>query len=171
MSPCLRGRCWQCLAALAFSTSCVYTFGSALPAHIRNVRVEVFVNRTGYPGLEAELARALVREFQVDGTVVPTSRASDSVLRGRLAAVGRSVLQEDEFDDVVTGSVTLVAVVTFEDAVTGKALLSKERVTSRDVRATEGVYRLRLGETEADARRSAVVELARNIVRRVVEVW
>ena len=171
MSPCLRGRCWPYLAALAAATSCVYTFESALPAHIRTVRVEVFANATGYPGLEAQLARALVREFQVDGTVVPGSRYADSVLRGRLVFVGRSVVQEDGYDDVVTGQLSLAAVVNLEDTTSGEALLSNERVTSRDVRSSEGVYRMRLGEAEAEARADAVTELARNIVRRVVEAW
>ncbi|MHC4506233.1 MAG: DNA repair protein RecO, partial [Planctomycetota bacterium] len=159
------------LAALVFATSCVYTFESALPAHIRTVRVEVFANATGYPGVEAELAKALVREFQVDGTVVPGSRYADSVLRGRLVFVGRSVVQEDAYDDVVTGQLSLGAVVSLEDASSGEELLSNEQVTSRDVRSSEGVYRMQLGETEAEARADAVTELARNIVRRVVEVW
>ncbi len=167
----LGGRCWPCLAALAAATSCVYTFESALPAHIRTVRVEVFANATGYPGVEAELAKALVREFQADGTVVPGSRYADSVLRGRLVSVGRSVVQEDAYDDVVTGQLSLAAAVSLEDASSGKELLSNEQVTSRDVRSSEGVYRMRLGETEAKARADAVTELARNIVRRVVEAW
>jgi len=171
VSPCLRGRCWPCLAALVFATSCVYTFESALPTHIRTVRVEVFANATGYPGLEAQLAKALVREFQVDGTVVPGPRYADSVLRGRLLFVGRSVVQEDAYDDVVTGQLSLGAVVSLEDASSGEELLSNEHVTSRDVRRSEGVYRMQLGETEAEARADAVTELARNIVRRVVEAW
>ena len=72
---------------------------------------------------------------------------------------------------MVTGRVTLEAVITFEDAVGGTVLLTKELVTSREVLDSEGVFRLRRGETEVDARSSAVNALARNVVRRVVEVW
>ena len=135
------------------------------------MRVEVLENGTGYPGLVAELARELVRQFQADGTVVPASRYGDSALRGAIVSVRRSVLQEDEFDDVVTGQFAIVAVIAFEDLVEGKPLLAAERVTSTDVRGSEGVYRLGIGETESDARRRAVRALAQNIVRRVGEVW
>ncbi len=153
------------------AASCAYTFDPSLPAHIRTVRVEVFANASGYPGLEAELVRALVREFQVDGTVVPGGEYADAVLRGEIVAVGRSVLQEDAGDDAATGRVTVTAVVTFEGTATGAKFLSRERVTSRDVRDSVGVFRLRRGEREADARGGAVTELARNIVRRAVEAW
>jgi hypothetical protein len=159
------------LASLAVSGSCVYTSGSGLPEHVRTVRVEVFENRTGYPGLEAELAAALVREFEVDGTLVPSTRAADSVLTGRIVALARSVLQEDALDDVVTGQVALEAVISLHDAHLGEGLLEHELVTSRDVRDAEGVYRRRRGQTELDARGSALRELARNVVRRCVEVW
>jgi len=156
---------------LAASGGCAYTFEPALPAHIRTVRVDVFENRTGYPGLEAELAKALVREFQGDGTLVPGGRFADSVVKGTLVAVSRSVLQEDEFDDVVTGQVTVATVVTFEDSAGGGALLAAERVTSADARKSEGVFRLATGGTEEAALGAALRELARNIVRRTVEVW
>jgi hypothetical protein len=135
------------------------------------VRVEMFENRTGYPGLEAELAEALVREFQVDGRLRPSGAGADSVLKGSVAAVARSVIQEDLYDDVVTGRVTVKAVIVFEDLSGGSVLLEKELVTSRDVLDSEGAFRLRRGETGLDARASAVSALARNIVRRVVEVW
>jgi len=158
-------------AALATCVGCAYTFESALPSHIRTVRVDVFENRTGYPRLEAELARALVREFQADGTLVPGGRFADSVVKGTLVKVGRSVLQEDEFDDVVTGQVTVAAVVTFEDSAGGGALLAAERVTSADARRSEGVFRLATGGTEEGAFGAALRELARNIVRRTVEAW
>ncbi len=159
------------LGALAAATGCVYTTESALPAHVRTVRVEMFENRTGYPGLEAELARSIVREFQVDGRLRPAGAGADSVLRGSVAAVKRSVIQEDKLDDVVTGQVTVKAVITFEDAIGGEVLLKKELVTSSDVLDTEGVFRLRRGETELEGRTAAVNALARNIVRRVIEVW
>ena len=159
------------IAALAACGSCVYTFESALPSHIRTVRVAVFENRTGYPGLEAELVKALVREFQADGTLVPGARYADSVLSGALIQVRRSVLQEDGFDDVVTGQVTVAAVMTFEDSGGNKPLLVGERVTSADARGSEGVFRLATGETEKGALGAALGELARNMVRRMVEVW
>ena len=159
------------IVALAACGGCAYTFESALPSHIRTVRVEVFENRTGYPGLEAELAKALVREFQADGTLVPGGKFADSVVKGTLVDVRRSVLQEDASDDVVTGQVTVAAVMTFEDSGGNKPLLVGERVTSADARGSEGVFRLATGGTEKGALGAALVELARNIVRRVVEVW
>ena len=166
-----RPLCYAVAAALAVTAGCVYTIHSALPPHVRTVRVEMFENPTGYPGLEAELAKAVAREFQVDGRLRPSGAGADAVLSGRIAAVRRSVIQEDALDDVVTGQVTIEAVIWFEDVSGSSVLLRRELVTSRDVLDTEGVFRLRRGETEPDARGGAVNALARNIVRRVVEVW
>jgi hypothetical protein len=159
------------LVALAAAAGCVYTADSALPAHVRTVRVEMFENRTGYPGLEAEVTRAVARELQIDGRLRLSGAGADSVLKGRLVAVRRAVVQEDALDDAVTGRVTVEALITFEDSVTGAVLLEKELVTSRDVLDSDGVFRLRRGETELDAHSSAVNALARNVVRRAVEVW
>jgi len=164
-------RAATCLAVLAAGASCAYTAASGLPAHIRTVRVEVFENLTAYPGLGAELAAAVVREFQVDGTLAPTSRAAGAVLRGRITRVERSVLQEDAFDDAVTGQVTVEAVVSLADVAGGSALLDEELVTSAGTDQTEGIWRLRRGEMELDGLASAVRALAREVVRRAVEAW
>lgn len=155
---------------LAACQSCVYTASSALPAHIRSVRVEVFGGLAGYPGLEAELARAIAEEFRADGTLTLASAGADAVLRGSLRAVRRVPLEEDRLDDVIAGQMVVEALVTFEDS-SGEALLRRELVTSRDVLPSEGIWRARRGEGEPDALASAVRALARNIVRRVVEVW
>ncbi len=160
-----------CLSALAVSGACAYTTRPGLPAHIRTVRVEVFENRTPYPGIEAELVSAIVREFAADGTVLPTSRAADSVLRGRVVRVRREVLQEDALDDVVTGRVTVEVVISLEDSARGAVLLRNEFVTSRGTDASEGIWRLRSGQSEAEGRAAAVRSLARNVMRKVVELW
>ena len=159
------------IAVLAICTSCAYTTVSSLPAHIKTVRAEAFENRTGYPGLEGRLSAALVRAFQADGTLVPVSRNADAVLRGAVKSVIRRGLQEDALDDVVAGRVPVVAVIALTDVSTGKLLLERTTVTSAATRPDEGLYRLSRGETESGARSDAVAELARNIVRRVVEVW
>ena len=65
----------------------------------------------------------------------------------------------------------MAAVLTFEDSAGDKPLLTGERVTSADARGSEGVFRLATGGTERAALRASLDELARNIVRRVVEVW
>lgn len=112
-----------------------------------------------------------MRAFQADGTLVPVSRNADAVLRGAVKSVIRRGLQEDALDDVVAGRVTVVAVIALTDVSTGKLLLERTTVTSAATRPDEGLYRLSRGETESGARSDAVAELARNIVRRVVEVW
>jgi hypothetical protein len=61
--------------------------------------------------------------------------------------------------------------VTFVDVSSDTRLLDRASVLSTDTRGDAGLFRLRRGETEAGARDAAAAELARSIVRRVVEVW
>lgn len=156
---------------LAACASCVYTTSPGLQTHIRSVRVESFKGLEGYPGLEAELARELAKEFRTDGTLSPCSAEADVVLRGSLRAVRRIPIQEDRLDDVVVGQIVVEALIWLEESGTGRLLMDRELVSSRDVVPSEGMWRLRRGQTEQVALRGAVQALARNIVRRVVEVW
>jgi hypothetical protein len=159
------------VAGLAACASCIYTAESSLPAHIRTVRIEMFDNRSGYPGMDALVVEELARAFHVDGTLRAVSRNADAVLSGAVVAVRRSVVQEDSLDDVVTGRVVVTASVTFVDVSSDTRLLDRASVLSTDTRGDAGLFRLRRGETEAAARDAAAAELARSIVRRVVEVW
>jgi hypothetical protein len=135
------------------------------------VRIDTISNRSGYPGLDAELAAELARAFHVDGTLRPVSHGGDAVLKGTVVSVLRSVVQEDMYDDVVTGRVVVTVSVSFKDQSSGTNLLDSTAVSSAETQPGTGLYRMRRGQTEAGARASAVSELARNIVRRVVEVW
>jgi len=159
------------VAGLAVCASCIYTADSSLPAHIRTVRIGAIANRSGYPGLDARLAAELARAFHVDGTLRPVASGGDAVLAVSVVAVRRGVVQEDVYDDVVTGRVVVTASVSLEDRSSGKNLLDRTVVSSAETQPAAGLYRLRRGETETEARASAVSELAWNIVRRVVEVW
>lgn len=157
------------VTALAAGVGCAYTTQSGLPPEVRTIRMEVFENRTGYPGLEARFSGALVRAFQRDGRLAVAGGAADAVLKGRLVAHERSVLQEDKFDDVITGKVVVRAVISLE-ALSG-TLLREESVSSGDIWPHVGVYYLRRGRTEGEARAGAIEELAEAVVRRVVELW
>lgn len=158
------------LATLAIQSSCVYTSTPALSRGIKSCHVGLFVNTSGYPGLNAKLKAALTRSFLLDGTMRPVGSNADAKLEGRVLRVNRRSLQEDAYDDTLTGSVELVVSITLTGP-NGEVLLKNERVSSRDVFKATGTYRLDLGVTEASGLDSATVELARNIVRRCVEVW
>ena len=157
-------------AWLAAAAGCIYTTKSSLPERIRTVRLEPFENRTAYPGLDAELLDALARRFLEDGRLRPAGSGADAVLEGRITAVRRSVIQEDAYDDVVTGRVVIEAEISFHD-LEGEVVMKRELVTSRDGVGLDGVFRLRRAQTEGEALAAAVDALARNMVRRVLEDW
>ena len=55
------------LALLAAGGCAGYRIGTTLPAHLRSISVENFVNESGEPRLETELSRAVLREIQREG--------------------------------------------------------------------------------------------------------
>lgn len=158
------------LATLAIQASCAYTSTPALSRGIKSCKVELFLNSSGYPELGPKLKAALTRGFLLDGSMRPVGSNADANLEGRIIEVNRRSLQEDAFDDTLTGSVELIVSITLKRP-DGEVILQNERVSSRDVFMATGTYRRELGVTEASATDTAIGELARNIVRRCVEVW
>jgi len=62
-----------------------YRLGTSLPPDIQVVHVPVFENATGEPGLDTEMTRATVQEFQREGSLsVSDAERSDVILHVRL---------------------------------------------------------------------------------------
>ena len=153
------------------SAGCAYTTGGDLPDHLARVRVPVFRNETTTRGLGVDLTRAVIEAFGADGRLRVAGSTADCLLQGRLVEYHRDPIREDRLDDVIEAQVTLVAEISFTDLKTGRERLVSRRVTNRTTDEASGIFRLRRREFERLARRRALDDLARNIVRATVELW
>ncbi|MBU1908639.1 MAG: hypothetical protein KJ726_01160, partial [Verrucomicrobia bacterium] len=148
-----------------------YKLGSMLPADIKTVYVEPFINQTDEPLIEVEATRAAMSEIQKDGSlkVVRNAEEADSLLKVMLIGYRLSpiayqadrVTAAEEYKMVMTASVLLIrrdsgAVVVEVPQITGETtfILAGDMTSSKDAA---------LPETAAD--------LGRRIVANLVEAW
>ncbi len=157
-------------AALALAGCAGYRLGSMLPPSLRTVHVPTVVNTTAEPMIEGEATRALLARIRSDGSLrIAAADRADAVLRVTLRDLRSEPIAFERGQTARANEYRFVLTASFEfiDARTGDVVSS-----ARDAS----------GETTADApgdRASATREalpvltedLARDIVRRVVEAW
>ena len=146
-----------------------YRLGTSLPPDIQVVHVPVFENATGEPGLDTEMTRATVQEFQREGSLsVSDAERSDVTVLVRLNDFRASALRYGA-DAVTAGE-------EYRFSVTADIQL---------IRTHSGVEIMRktvVGEADADiagdivaAKQRVLPDVAANlgylIVAAVVEYW
>lgn len=158
------------LTALLSSGCAGYRLGSMLPKDIKSVSVPTFVNHTAEPTIESETTRAVIEEFQKDGSleVLPEGQA-DAQLRVTLTDYTLSPVAyrkdkrtaASEYRVTIHASVELVRT-------------SDQSVVARHPRAKgEAVFDL-AGDLSSAKRRvlpQVSEDLAHSIVETVVEAW
>lgn len=159
------------VALAAAAAGCAgYRLGSSLPPGIRSVHVPTALNQTGEPLIENEITRALISEIQRDGALrAAPLESADAVLTVTLRrhdfspiAYQRATRSEpDEYRLTLEASFTLTRA-------DGDAILA-EASSARG----EGVARLAgdFGAAKRAALPEAARDLARDVVRRLVEHW
>jgi outer membrane lipopolysaccharide assembly protein LptE/RlpB len=169
-------------AWLLLLSGCGYTTKSLLPAELKSIYVENFVNKismsdptsdvrmyTGYrPRLEYEVTKAIVDRFLFDGNLrVSREQTADLILRGALVDFRKEPLRYDRDNNVEEYRVRLVADIELKDA-KHDTLLWKEKGF-----AGESTYRTTgsLAKSESAALEDAKTDLARRIVERTIEGW
>lgn len=158
------------LGVLSLSGCMDYQLGSMLPPGIRTVYIPTIVNKTGEPLLEAEATRALIERIQMDGSLrLAHEGSADALLHVTLRTY---TMQGISFERGPTGRpneyrVRLTASLSLVNVQTGEILA--EHPSARGEATVES------GGNVSAARRNAVPDaaedLARDIVRRIVEYW
>lgn len=157
-------------ASLLGSGCAGYRLGSMLPKDIKSVSVPTFVNHTSEPTIESEATRAVIEEFQKDGSleVLPEGQA-DAQLRVTLNDYTLSPVAyrkdkrtaASEYRVTIHASVELVR-------------MSDQSVVARHPR-TKGEAVFDLAGDLSSAKRRALPQvcedLAHRIVETVVEAW
>lgn len=156
-------------AALAASLSGCLGYRSyfgKFPPELRSLAIPVFANDTFYTGLEMDLTRAVQEEMtRRQGRRLAEASEAVATLTGRLVQFSpREALTVGRGDDVVDRQAVASAEITVRTA-DGRALLENLRVTAAVT------YRPALGQSEEQARRDVLGELARRIAISLLDRW
>jgi len=170
------------LAAFAFA-GCEAPVRRTLPTGIHSLAIKDFSNMTDQPMLSALLLEELRREFRLDGrfSVVDTQEGADALLDGTVTDYMRQPARFDANNVVQEYRLHLAVDLSFKDlkgsttlwegkgsastAAGGGATGRLERYTNYIIVPASGVP----AETEQDAQRRMVRELARDAVIRIIE--
>ena len=160
--------------AAAFTSGCRgYTHGFPLPPGAENVKtvaVEIFTNKTLYTNVEFEFTHALQREVCAKTPLkIATRGQADSVITGAVVAYKRTVLREDETDEVSRYSIKLTVSYEFKRLPSEGEPEKVIRSAKKLERSAE--YEVMSHLTEADARAEAVRKIARKVVSHMFETW
>ena len=157
------------IAMAALSGCAGYRLGTTLPPGVKNVYVPAFINETGYPQVDTYATRATIDEFQRDGTVVLTDEVdADAVIHATVTEYRMESLGYNPNDPKSTSEyrLWLVAKVIFTRKSNGEVLLD-QKIRGK----TEFNVAGDLSSAKMSALPDASIDLARHIVRSVVEYW
>ncbi|MFH0938859.1 MAG: LptE family protein [Planctomycetota bacterium] len=157
-------------------TSCTYTTRSALPSHHKTIAVPVFINKTYIEDytrkLEVEVTESVRNAFIQAGELKLAGRENaDLILEGEVTKLDREIVRMDRFGDPAEVRLTIRSRISLYDVKEAKYLLKDQLVTNAEKHGESGIYNLRFGEYEVQAREKTVEDLGRMIARRVTERW
>jgi Lipopolysaccharide-assembly len=160
--------------AIALS-GCGYTRQTVLPRNIKTIYVETVKNKLDmeevfayHQGLEMDITNAVIRRFQVDGTVkVAKQETADAILKTDLLAYEQEGLRYDQLEEVKEYRLFIVVRLRLVDAKTGDLIWEEPNFTGDNEYYVSEVTSL----AEQKAAQNVVEKLAFNVVDRVVQDW
>lgn len=153
------------LSVLSLAGACAhYGFAGSLPAHLETIRIEPFRSRVQEYGLEQELTSLVTERIVMDGRLAVVTGEQDSELEAVVAAWSRSPYSYTSSEQVEEYRLEIRVELTFADLVEESDILDAESVTAWIVYDPSA-------ESEQDARRRLLQEMAEEIVRRCLSGW
>lgn len=157
------------LSLVAGCTGLGYRLGSSLPPDIRSVYVPAFINNSDEPMIEGEATQAVISEFQRDGSLrISDIENADAVLEVVLTGFKLEPVRYDRDDTRATREyrMWIYADLVFTRTATGEEIARA---------SVHGEHDFDPGGDLASAKSTALpgasANLARRIVRNVVEFW
>ncbi|HOY08926.1 MAG TPA: LPS assembly lipoprotein LptE [Candidatus Omnitrophota bacterium] len=171
-------RFWFITAVLFGMAGCGYTTQSALPARLKTIFVEPFINSIDYtadgdrqiyfPLLEVKVRNAVIDRFLFDGNLRVTEKdQADLVLSGELVRYERYALRYTDNDDVQEYRVHVIVNLVMKDRRHNEVLWEESGFAGEATYFVSGA----LATTESSALEEATVDLARRVVERTIENW
>lgn len=162
------------VVAIALS-GCGYTRQTVLPRNIKTIYVETVKNKLDMEkvyayqqGLEMDITNAVIRRFQIDGTVkVAKQDTADAILKTDLLAYEQEGLRYDQLEEVKEYRLFIVVKLKLVDAKTGDLIWEEPNFTGDNEYYVSEITSL----SEQKAARDVVEKLAANVVDRVVQDW
>ncbi len=161
--------------AVIWLNGCGYTRQTVLPRNIKTIYVETVKNKLDMErvfayqqGLEMDITNAVIRRFQVDGTVkVAKQDTADAILKTDLIAYEQEGLRYDQLEEVKEYRLFIVVKLRLVDAKTGDLIWEEPNFTGDNEYYVSNVTSL----AEQKAAKDVVESLAVNVVDRVVQDW
>ncbi|MCE9615444.1 MAG: hypothetical protein K8T26_14330 [Lentisphaerae bacterium] len=163
---------WSGLAAVMAAllcSGCAYRLGSTLPPGIETVNVPAVINQTDEPLLESEVTRALVREFQRDGTL-QIADAGSADTRLEVTAVGFK-LEPLRTERDSTKTTREYRMLIDADLVLFKTKSDTPMMTRHVQGEATFTFSGDMASSKAQALPEAARDLSHDIVEAVVEYW
>lgn len=176
---------WQILLLFFITTifiGCGYTTGSLLPAHVKNIYVENFVNKiplteevsdrnrykTYRPRLELDITEAIIDKFIFDGHLRITQKQdADLVLEGELLDFRREPTKYGDNDAIEQYRIAIIINMKLMETKSDKVLWQEKGFAGSDYYYTVGSQ----AKSEDTAVTDAIDDLARRVVEKTIEVW
>ncbi|MCK4423970.1 MAG: LptE family protein [Candidatus Omnitrophica bacterium] len=164
------------LLALFLSGCLGYTTGSLLPAHLKAIAIPNFSNRTYEHGLEIDVTKKVIERFVFDGNLkIATEANADMILIGELLKYDRAPLRYTDTDTIEEYRVIITVNLVLKDLVKNKIMWRESKFTGEytyytDASQSTGAAGTSVG-SEEEAKKEAMIDLARSIVNRTVEGW
>lgn len=168
----LRPWMWVCLAFVA--SGCGYMLGSPNATEIRSIHVPIFTSDSYRRGIEYQLTEAVQEEIKRRTHFrIESRQRADTVLKGHIVDIRKSVLGETRFDDVRENQLSLQVVVSWEDSRSGRMLGQQRIPIGPDMEHLDATadFAPELGQSMATATQTAVGRAATHIVDMLELPW
>ena len=168
----LRPLVWVCLAFVA--SGCGYMLGSPNATEIRSIHVPVFTSDSYRRGIEYQLTEAVQNEIKRRTHFRLQNRQSaDTILKGHIVDVRKSVLGETRFDDARENQLSLQIVVSWEDSRSGRMLGQQRIPIGPDMQHLDATadFAPEVGQSLATATQTAVERAATHMVDMLELPW
>lgn len=150
---------------------CRYSVRTNLPSYIHSIKVEQFVNHTGYRDLEIDLRKAILKEFKLRNVKV-NPRKYNAIISGDIIKYEKCPLKEDILNRVIEAQVIITASIRCYDIVKERWVVNNIIVSNADVDNNSGICTIdSYGKGEDKGKDDAINDLANSIVRIIYQNW
>lgn len=165
---------WMLLFSVVTIAGCGYTLGTQTLHDVRTVHVPVFQSDSHRRNLDYLLTEAVQREIRTRTSYrLEDAETADTILKGRIVEIRKSVLSENSYDDPRELQLMLGTEVTWIDRRSGQILHQQTFSVSPQLsqQASNVSFAPEVGHSLATAQQEAAQRLASRIVDVLEAPW
>lgn len=165
---------WMLVFSVVTIAGCGYTLGTQTLHDVRTVHVPVFQSDSHRRNLDYLLTEAVQREIRTRTSYrLEDAETADTILKGRIVEIRKSVLSENSYDDPRELQLMLGTEVTWIDRRSGQILHQQTFAVSPQLsqQASNVSFAPEVGHSLATAQQEAAQRLASRIVDVLEAPW